>query len=189
MSTVLRNMGLHTSCQIQGWTISVKTESGKLAELKRCRKFLAQCQERGLGWGLGGALGRGQLQLLGSEVTNRCPSQPPMPGCYSFVGVLISGTAKFLSNSDMQLGSPQEKQAEKIKPFQIGKCFLGWLDGFPTQPTNEQFMSRCAAWHTVDALLKNRKRHGSLYFPTSGINFMSSIFFTQSTDSCTSKQS
>lgn len=42
---------------------------------------------------------------------------PPAPGCYSFVRVLISRTAKFLSNSDMRRGSPQQPKKKK-KPQQ-----------------------------------------------------------------------
>lgn len=131
------------------WIQNVRFKSGKLAERTRRRKLVERCQEGGLGWGLGGALGRGQPQLVGSEVTNRCPSQPPTPGCYSFVlRVFISRTAKFLSNSDMQLGNPQEKKKKNriIKPFQIWKCFLGWLDVMPIKE---------AAWLSVLSLLRD----------------------------------
>lgn len=62
----------------------------------------------------GEGLAEGRLQLAGSEVTNRCPSQPPACRLLVFVArVLISKPAKFLSDSDMQLGSPQEE--EKIE--------------------------------------------------------------------------
>ena len=59
--------------KVENWQRSSAAES-----------FVVQCQERGLGWGLGGALGWGQLQLVGSEVTNRCPSQPPITGLLLF---------------------------------------------------------------------------------------------------------
>lgn len=69
-------------------------------------KLAERCQRRGLG--------RGAAAAGGSEVTNRCPSQPPACRLLVFVArVLISRPAKFLSGSDVQLGSPQEE--EKIE--------------------------------------------------------------------------
>lgn len=123
--------------RFRGWTIPFKTESGKLAKLQRRRHFVAQCQERGLGWGLGGALGWGQLQLVGSEVTNRCPSQPPTPGCFSFVGVLISRTAKLLS----KLWHATWEQNKIIKNISNRETLFG-----PTQwlfPLKQQINTSC----------------------------------------------
>lgn len=138
--------------QIQGVNLSFpfKVESRKLAGLKCCRK--SRCQERGLGCGLGGALGWGQLQLVGSEVANRCPSQP------SSAWLLLFCQSAHFKNCQVSLKlwhatwepTATQKQNRKIDfwktIFKRRNAFLVRLDGFPTQATNEHFMSGCAAW-------------------------------------------
>lgn len=138
-----------------------------------------QCQERGLGWDLGGALGWRQLQLVGSEVTNRCPSQPPALGCWSFVRVLISiCQISLICNSGVHKGKWKKTQ------YKVGNCFLVAFDGLPAQATNEQFIFWCAAWHTIDATLKNKKLHGLLYFSTPGITLSSIFSLCPQTQAC-----
>lgn len=123
-----------------------------------------QCQERGLGWDLGGALGWRQLQLVGSEVTNRCPSQPPALGCWSFVRVLISiCQISLICNSGVHKGKWKKTQ------YKVGNCFLVAFDGLPAQATNEQFIFWCAAWHTIDATLKTKSCMAYCTFPLQGL--------------------
>ena len=121
-----------------------KAESGKLAKLKLCIKFVLKCQQWGLGWGLVGALGWGWLQLVGSEVTSRCPSQPPTLGCFSFVRVLISICQISLA---CNLGAHKKKC--KKHPAEERKCFLGWFHGLFTQATD--------SWNKKQSMLNSKK--------------------------------
>lgn len=73
-----------------------------------------QCDAKseGLAEALEERFGRGQLQLVGSEVTSRCPSQLPNAGLLLFCR---SSHFKLPNFSHTQLGSPQEKKEEKYK--------------------------------------------------------------------------
>ena len=92
-----------------------------------------RCQERGLGVGLGGAAGWGRLQLPGSEVTSRCPSQPPAPSCFSLLSEVSFQTAKCNSGAckgqkgkscSDSMASPLEQQMNS-SCFDV--CDMSWM--------------------------------------------------------------
>lgn len=85
--------------------------------------------------------------------------------------------------SHMQLGGTQGKMKKKTQ-YKVGNCFLVAFDGLPAQATNEQFIFWCAAWHTIDATLKNKKLHGLLYFSTPGITLSSIFSLCPQTQAC-----
>lgn len=83
----------------------------------------------------------------------------------------------------MQLWGTQRKMKKKTQ-YKVGNCFLVAFDGLPAQATNEQFIFWCAAWHTIDATLKNKKLHGLLYFSTPGITLSSIFSLCPQTQAC-----
>ncbi len=69
---------------------------------------------------------------------------------------------------------------KKKKTFQIGKCFLGWLNGFPTQATNEQFMH----------FSKTKSGMAECSFPLQGLtSYHPSFSLSPQTPACQSSQS
>lgn len=105
---VLEGLKGHKGNRFGVWTIPLKTERGKLAEQKRCRKFagVRHCQEWGLAEALEECLDEGSCSWWG--LRSRTDVLHNLRGR---VVTLLSGlpfqTAKFPSDSHM---SPQEEE-------------------------------------------------------------------------------